>query len=480
MYITLRLDTDPGNLCPLGDAFASGLKDSVKILLAAGAPTDVYNDWGNAPVHGAAIGNRVNNLKHTLKRHPELARQATLHGRFLMHVAVAHRSLAVVEHLLEHDLAEANQPCTREKPKPLTHHLQTVEVTPKASVTGLTAELPSSSDHFVCVLGKFPNKQGLCYVEFEFLQHNSKLDAAVGIGIREGLLANLPGTTVDSYGYVSTSGLTYFGGSMATRQLYGPKYSKGDVIGVLWNRTYRTISYTKNGEDLGIAFRQVADKDMFAVVALTPGSKVRFNFGAKRFKANLDKLKVDQELRHGNAQKVQPFVFTNNIYPIHLAAYAQSREVIDVLIAKGATVNLPDSDKWTPLHYASLQGWTEGVEVLLASGAEVDAVTEYGSTPLLLAVENSHTQSATLLLNAGGDAEFVDSKKTTLLMLAAQDGNVEMMQALLDKGVSVKAKDKIGRTAMQYAANEDTATYLEAALRRSSTYREVYEINLQV
>lgn len=51
-----------------------------------------------------------------------------------------------------------------------------------------------------------------------------------------------------SFRYQSVSGLIYFGGSFSSREMYGPKFGVGDTIGLLWNRTYGTISYTKNGE----------------------------------------------------------------------------------------------------------------------------------------------------------------------------------------------------------------------------------------
>ncbi len=47
-----------------------------------------------------------------------------------------------------------------------------------------------------------------------------------------------------------------FSGSGAGRP-YGPKYGTGDVVGALYDKAARTISYYKNGEALGPAFRDV-------------------------------------------------------------------------------------------------------------------------------------------------------------------------------------------------------------------------------
>ncbi len=49
-----------------------------------------------------------------------------------------------------------------------------------------------------------------------------------------------------------------FAGS-GTGRPYGPGYSVGDVVGVLYDRSCRTISYFKNGVPLGPAFRDIAE-----------------------------------------------------------------------------------------------------------------------------------------------------------------------------------------------------------------------------
>lgn len=38
---------------------------------------------------------------------------------------------------------------------------------------------------------------------------------------------------------------------------YGREWAKGDVIGVLWDAEGGTVSFTRNGEELGVAFEDV-------------------------------------------------------------------------------------------------------------------------------------------------------------------------------------------------------------------------------
>lgn len=41
----------------------------------------------------------------------------------------------------------------------------------------------------------------------------------------------------------------------------------GDIIGVSYNQAMKTISYSKNGLDLGIAFRNVCEEELYPTVS---------------------------------------------------------------------------------------------------------------------------------------------------------------------------------------------------------------------
>lgn len=57
---------------------------------------------------------------------------------------------------------------------------------------------------------------------------------------------------------------------------YGPTFTTGDVAGVWYNRVDHTITFTKNGRSLGIAFRGVPDLTYYPSVGFrTPDEEVR-------------------------------------------------------------------------------------------------------------------------------------------------------------------------------------------------------------
>ena len=68
----------------------------------------------------------------------------------------------------------------------------------------------------------------------------------------------------------------------------------GDVIGVLLNRVDHTISFTKNGMDLGVAFCDVREERLYPTVGMrTPDEEVLANFGSNSFRTNIEMLRAE-------------------------------------------------------------------------------------------------------------------------------------------------------------------------------------------
>lgn len=90
----------------------------------------------------------------------------------------------------------------------------------------------------------------------------------------------------------------------------------------------------------------------------------------------------------------------------------QSRvQLIELLIAKGATVNHQDDDGATALIYAARNGDTPAVNALLRNGASVNIANHNGETALMKAAASSCTEETVrALLSAGADLTARDHK----------------------------------------------------------------------
>ena len=68
--------------------------------------------------------------------------------------------------------------------------------------------------------------------------------------------------------------------------------------------------------------------------------------------------------------------------PLHYAAYFGHKELVEILISKGAVINAPTENGLTPLHQAAYFGHKDVVEFLISKGADVNATSINGATPL--------------------------------------------------------------------------------------------------
>jgi len=90
---------------------------------------------------------------------------------------------------------------------------------------------------------------------------------------------------------------------------------------------------------------------------------------------------------------------------LHCACWKGHLEVVQVLIAAGALVNVDNkNDHWgtTPLHAAAHANQAKIVEALVAAGADVNAVDGGGKTPLHHTTFHKATAAAKVLTKHGG------------------------------------------------------------------------------
>lgn len=130
-----------------------------------------------------------------------------------------------------------------------------------------------------------PASCGIYYFEVKIISKGR--DGYMGIGLSKSdvNLNRLPGWDKNSYGYHGDDGHSFC--CSGTGQNYGPTFTTNDVIGCCLNLIENTCFYTKNGYNLGVAFRDLPS-DLYPTVGLqTPLECVEANFGQFPFEFDI-------------------------------------------------------------------------------------------------------------------------------------------------------------------------------------------------
>ena len=101
--------------------------------------------------------------------------------------------------------------------------------------------------------------------------------------------------------------------------------------------------------------------------------------------------------------------------PLHFATDTGHKKIVELLISKGASVNVKDRLGSTPLHKAAFNGDKEIAELLIAKDADVNTKDGWHATPLVEAVLGGQKELVEMLLVKGADVNMEDNRRQTAL-----------------------------------------------------------------
>lgn len=122
------------------------------------------------------------------------------------------------------------------------------------------------------------------------------------------------------------------------------------------------------------------------------------------------------------------------------------------LIAQSPTlINAADANGYTPLIFAAIERNREIVSLLLAKGAKIRAQAGDGSTALIEAIRNEDEEMAKLLIESGAELNERGKHRYPPLAFAVICESAEIVQRLLDAGADINGTDSAGNTGVDWA-----------------------------
>ena len=148
-----------------------------------------------------------------------------------------------------------------------------------------------------------------------------------------------------------------------------------------------------------------------------------------------------------------------------LASANGHQEVVQILLGNGIDVNMAGGYYGSALASASVNGRKEVVQVLLENGADVNMAAQYGSAlALALALAGGYKEVVQILLEKGADVHSLGGGNP--LRLASANGHLDVVRILLDHGANVSSNHED----VMKRAREESERFGQLLLDRPDDY----------
>ncbi|XP_046567998.1 serine/threonine-protein phosphatase 6 regulatory ankyrin repeat subunit A-like [Haliotis rubra] len=135
------------------------------------------------------------------------------------------------------------------------------------------------------------------------------------------------------------------------------------------------------------------------------------------------------------------------------AAGMGHRDVVELLVTKGAKLSLVDNLGVNILQAACLGGDVEVVKYVLSQDrVDINGRVRCGRTPVMLAAENGHFEVMELLVGKGANLSLVDKRGNNILHCACRRGDVEVVKYIVSKKmVDINSRERKNKTPLMVA-----------------------------
>lgn len=152
------------------------------------------------------------------------------------------------------------------------------------------------------------------------------------------------------------------------------------------------------------------------------------------------------------------------VTPLHVAARNGNDELIDLLIERGADVNMRDHLGVVPMYTALLNMHQDIAWKLAEAGTDPATLSDRGTSFLYVGIRDESPELIDWALEGGVDVNAYrkDARLATALMAAVDKGNLELVDRLLKLGADPTLENNEGQTAAELTKVEDILSLLAA------------------
>src|SRR3990167_7153600 len=171
----------------------------------------------------------------------------------------------------------------------------------------------------------------------------------------------------------------------------------------------------------------------------------------KKIIENVKQDVVFQDLHEITPEKAKR-VTLRNASLLYFAARSGHKDIVAMLIDKGADINHAPNNNVTPLFIAAQNGHKDIVEIFINKGTDINRAQYQGATPLLIAAENGHNDIVKMLIEKGAHINQAQNQGVTPLLIAAQNGHNDIVKMLIKNGAHINQARNDGVTPLLIAA----------------------------
>ncbi|MDP1525299.1 MAG: ankyrin repeat domain-containing protein [Rhodocyclaceae bacterium] len=135
----------------------------------------------------------------------------------------------------------------------------------------------------------------------------------------------------------------------------------------------------------------------------------------------------------GNNIELARFLLDNRANPqrknrygdtaLMLAALQGHTEIVRLMVERKID---PNHGGWNPLHYAAFEGRAEIISLLLAGGADINLKAPNGQSALMLAAKRGHLEAVRILVGANADLSVSDPEEGTAQDMAQKANHTDV------------------------------------------------------